>query len=132
MGLADLNIGVLFILGISGLGVYGVALAGWASNNKYALMVACAFDADDQLRMPMALALVAPLLMLNTLSCARSSTARKASTSDSFPGGAFSRCRSRSSASSCSDRGFAETTAFIRSAGSGKRTGAASTSNTPA
>ena len=38
MSLADPGIGVLFILGISGMGVYGVALAGWASNNKYALM----------------------------------------------------------------------------------------------
>ena len=35
MQLTDLNVGVLFILGLSGMGVYGVALAGWASNNKY-------------------------------------------------------------------------------------------------
>ena len=34
MELTDLDIGVLFILAISGLGVYGVALAGWSSNNK--------------------------------------------------------------------------------------------------
>ena len=34
MQLTDLNVGVLFILGLSGMGVYGVALAGWASNNR--------------------------------------------------------------------------------------------------
>jgi len=37
---ADLNVGFLFILAISSLGVYGVALAGWSSNNKYSLMSA--------------------------------------------------------------------------------------------
>lgn len=33
-----LNIGLLFILGMMGLGVYAVVLAGWASNSKYALL----------------------------------------------------------------------------------------------
>ena len=41
MGLAvakDINIGVLFILAMTGVGVYGVTLAGWSSNNKYSLL----------------------------------------------------------------------------------------------
>ncbi len=35
---ADLNIGVLFFLAMSALGVYSIVLGGWASNNKYALL----------------------------------------------------------------------------------------------
>lgn len=35
---ADLNIGLLFFLAMSGLSVYGIVLGGWASNNKYALL----------------------------------------------------------------------------------------------
>jgi len=36
--IADINVGVLFIFALSSLGVYGVALGGWASNSKYSLL----------------------------------------------------------------------------------------------
>src|SRR5881296_3246213 len=37
MQLTDLNVGVLFVLAVSSLGVYGITLAGWSSNSKYPL-----------------------------------------------------------------------------------------------
>jgi NADH-quinone oxidoreductase subunit H len=35
--IADLNIGLIIILGVTSIGVYGIALSGWSSNNKYSL-----------------------------------------------------------------------------------------------
>src|SRR5205085_5317709 len=36
--IARIDVGVLFVLGIASVGVYGIALAGWSSNSKYSLM----------------------------------------------------------------------------------------------
>jgi NADH-quinone oxidoreductase subunit H len=38
LGAADLNVGVLVVLAITSMGVYGIVLAGWSSNSKYSLM----------------------------------------------------------------------------------------------
>src|SRR5207237_6487432 len=69
MQLTDLNIGVLFILAVSSMGVYGVALAGWSSNNKYSLLGGLRSSAQMiSYELPLSLAVAAPLLLVNTLS----------------------------------------------------------------
>jgi len=69
MQLADLNIGLLFILAVSSMGVYGIALAGWASNNKYSLLGGLRSSAQMiSYELPLSLAIAAPLLLVNTLS----------------------------------------------------------------
>ena len=69
MQLTDLNVGVLFILAVSSMGVYGIALAGWASNNKYALLGGLRSSAQMiSYELPMSLAIAAPLLIAGTLS----------------------------------------------------------------
>lgn len=69
MGLTDLNIGILFILALSSISVYAIALGGWASTSKYSLLGGLRGSAQMiSYELPMALAVVAPLLMLNTLS----------------------------------------------------------------
>jgi NADH-quinone oxidoreductase subunit H len=68
MELADLDIGILFVLAVSSVGVYGVALGGWASNNKYSLLGGLRSSAQMiSYELPLALAIAAPLLLANTL-----------------------------------------------------------------
>jgi NADH-quinone oxidoreductase subunit H len=67
--LTDLNVGLLFVLAISSLGVYGIALAGWASNNKYSLLGGLRSSAQMiSYELPLSLAIASPLLMASTLS----------------------------------------------------------------
>src|SRR6266567_1503011 len=69
MQMTDLNVGVLFVLAISSMGVYGIAIAGWASNNKYSLLGGLRSSAQlISYELPLSLAVAAPLLLANTLS----------------------------------------------------------------
>ena len=67
--ISDLNVGILFILAISSVSVYGIALAGWSSNNKYALIGGLRSSAQMiSYELPLTLAIAAPLLLANHLS----------------------------------------------------------------
>jgi len=67
----DLSIGLLFILAITSLGVYGVVLGGWASNSKYPLMGAMRSSAQMiSYELSLTLAIVGVLMITNTLSLA--------------------------------------------------------------
>ncbi len=65
---ADLNFGIIFILAISSLAVYGVALAGWSSNNKYSLLGGLRAGAQMiSYEISMGLAVVALILVYDTV-----------------------------------------------------------------
>ncbi|NGF55444.1 NADH-quinone oxidoreductase subunit NuoH [Parapedobacter sp. SGR-10] len=66
---ADVNIGVLYIFGVIALGVYGIMLGGWASNNKFSLMGAIrAASQSISYEIGMGLSLIALLMVTGTLS----------------------------------------------------------------
>jgi NADH-quinone oxidoreductase subunit H len=66
---ADPGIGVLYLLGVSSLGVYGIILGGWSSNNKYAMLGAIRSSAQViSYELALGAALVSPLLMVGSLS----------------------------------------------------------------
>jgi NADH-quinone oxidoreductase subunit H len=66
---ADINIGILFILGFVSIGVYGIMIGGWASNNKYSLFAA--IRASSQMisyELAMGVAVITIVLMSGSLS----------------------------------------------------------------
>jgi len=66
--LADINVGVLYVLATSSLGVYGIIMAGWASNSKYAFLGAIRSSAQMiSYEVSMGLVIVTVLLTTGTL-----------------------------------------------------------------
>ena len=67
--IADLNIGLLFILGVSSLGIFGIVLGGWASNSHYSLLGALRSAAQlVSYETSAGMAIVGALLLAGTLS----------------------------------------------------------------
>ena len=65
----DVNIGILYILSISSLGVYGIMLGGWSSNSKYPLLGSLRSAAQMvSYEVPLGLAIVGPLMLAGTAS----------------------------------------------------------------
>jgi NADH-quinone oxidoreductase subunit H len=66
---ANVNVGLLFLLAITSIGVYGIILGGWSSHNKYSLLGGLRSAAQlVSYEVPMGLSLVAVLLMTRSLS----------------------------------------------------------------
>jgi len=69
---ADVNVGLLFLVGITSIGVYGIILGGWASNNKFSLLGGLRSAAQlVSYEVPMGLALVSVLMMSRSMSLVR-------------------------------------------------------------
>ena len=67
--IADINIGILYVFGVVSMGVYGIMIGGWASNNKFSLLGA--LRAASQIisyELAMGIALIALLMVTGTLS----------------------------------------------------------------
>ena len=65
---ADVNIGILYVFAVVSLGVYGIMIGGWASNNKFSLMAALRGASQAiSYELAMGLSLIALLMMTGTL-----------------------------------------------------------------
>lgn len=67
--IADVNIGILYLFGVVSLGVYGIMIGGWASNNKYSLLASVrAASQIISYELAFGISLIALLMLTGTLS----------------------------------------------------------------
>jgi NADH-quinone oxidoreductase subunit H len=67
--ITDINVGVLFVIALATIGVYGIILGGWASNSKFSLLGGLRSAAQMiSYEVPQGFTLVVPLLMAGTMS----------------------------------------------------------------
>jgi NADH-quinone oxidoreductase subunit H len=73
---SDINVGLLYVLAVAGLGTYGIILGGWASNSKYSLLGALRTSAQMlSYELPAGILLVSIVLVTGTLSLVQTVTA---------------------------------------------------------
>ena len=69
LGISDLNVGLLYILAIASVAVYGIVLAGWSSANKYALLGGLRASAQMiSYEIALGLSIIGPIMLAGTLS----------------------------------------------------------------
>src|SRR3954471_15320546 len=67
--IADINIGILYVFGVVSLGIYGIMIGGWASNNKFSLLAALRGASQViSYELSMGIALIALLMLTGSLS----------------------------------------------------------------
>ena len=67
--IADINIGILYVFGIVSLGVYGIMIGGWSSNNKFSLMAAMRGASQViSYELAMGISIIALLMLTGSLS----------------------------------------------------------------
>ncbi len=69
LAIADINVGILWILAITSIATYGVVLAGWASNNKYAMLGGLRASAQMiSYELSLGLAMIVPVMIAGSMS----------------------------------------------------------------
>jgi NADH-quinone oxidoreductase subunit H len=72
LAISDINVGVLYITAITSISVYGIVLAGWSSNNKYAMMGGIRSTAQMiSYEIALGLAFIGPILLSSSMSLAQ-------------------------------------------------------------